>query len=180
MMPASFQLKAVPVATPLLNEPNAPEMEGLLLKPNPVTRVGVSETLSGLVSLPKLGVVVPLVVVAVTVTLNASPALTNLAPAALDATGFTQFGKAVCLIPLNTKPPGLTTKALETPSRGEELTVAVANNVTCPTSLYNNVTGAFPFESKVKLTPVALAKLPLLLRATVVAVPPFILIRLAA
>jgi len=177
MIPTSFQLKAVPVATPLLNEPNVPEILGLLLNPNPVAMVGVRVTLSGLVSLPKLGVVVPLDVVAVTVTLKASPALTNLAPVALVATGFTKFGEAVCLIPLNTKPPGLATKAFETPSNVEELTVAVANNVTCPTSLYNNVTGAFPLESKVKLTPVELDKFPLLFRATVVAVPPFTLIR---
>ena len=98
MMPTSFQLNVVPVATPLVNVPKAVLLTsvGLSVSPKPGTSAEVSFTLSGLASLPKLGVVVPPVVVAVTVTLNASPALTNFPPVAFTAAGFTKFGDAVC------------------------------------------------------------------------------------
>ena len=117
-------------------------------------------------------------VVAVTVALKLSPALTNLDPPDDAAAGLARNGLAVCWIPLTVKPPGLVTTALLEPLSAAELTLLLAHSVARPTSLKLNVNGALPLASKVIGTDV-LAVTPLFgLRWTVVAVPPFRLIKL--
>ena len=80
-MPTSFQVKADPLARPALKLPKFPLMAGGLTIPA-TALTGVSLTLSGLISLPKLGTVAPPEASAVTVAEKASPARTNLAASA--------------------------------------------------------------------------------------------------
>ena len=83
-------LKLPPAMVPLLRLPLVPLLGS--------TSVGVSSTPSGTLSLPKLGVVAPPVVCAVTVAVKLSPAFTKREPAALVAPGLTRLGLAVCLM----------------------------------------------------------------------------------